>query len=113
MEIYFKSENVEAFLLDTKAVKRKFPKIKEGFVLVRLEQLTSVSNLQELQTLPIAPRLHFHKLKGRGNEFAINLSPKDRLIFEPNSEDYAEPIKDIPLKNITSIVINGIEDYHD
>lgn len=99
--------------MDTKAVKRKFPNIKEGFVLVRLEQLVSVPNLQELQTLPIAPRLHFHKLKGRGNEFAINLSPKERLIFEPNPEDYVEPIRAIPLKEITSIVINGIEDYHD
>lgn len=109
MEILFDSLRVEKLLAEEKQLKRKHPDVSTEVVRRRLEQLRLVDNLLELRYLP---SLKFHKLHTGEDIFVISVSDKKRLIFKPNPDALSQPVRQVPLNEIQSIIIIDIGDYH-
>jgi hypothetical protein len=54
------------------------------------------------------------KVKGnRKEQFAIDIYNPHRLIFKPEGDPQLLPDGGIDIKQVTGIIILGVEDYHD
>jgi proteic killer suppression protein len=77
----------------------------------RLVELAAANTLADISTLP-PPRCH--QLTGKLDEqFAVDISPNERLIFEvANEPTPRRPDGGIDLEQVTAILVLRIEDYH-
>ena len=112
MEILFTCSRVEKLFTDDKTLKRKHPDVSADLVRRRLEQMRLVDNLQDLHYILAVPPLKLHKLQTNGDIFAIWVSPKKRLLLEPNPDRLSKPVRQTDLKDIHSIILIDIGDYH-
>ena len=112
MEILFSCSRVEKLFTDGKTLKRKHPDVSSDVVKRRLEQMRLVSNLQDLHYILAVPPLKLHKLQTDGDIFAIWVSAKKRLLLEPNPDKLSQPVRQADLKDIQSVILLDIGDYH-
>ncbi len=112
MELLFTCSRVEKLFTDGKTLKRKHPDVSSDVVKRRLEQMRLVDNLQDLHYILAVPPLKLHKLQTNGDIFAIWVSAKKRLLLEPNPDKLSKPVRQADLKEIQSVILLDIGDYH-
>lgn len=111
MDIYFKSDKEKKLFNSQDMLKRKYGKDAANKIRRRLDDLYAADNLEDMSSFP--GRTHELSADHDGN-CSIRIDKKLRLIFAP----YQNPI---PIKadggidrtQITSIIIIGVENYHD
>jgi plasmid maintenance system killer protein len=111
MKIFFKNKKLEKQLSDLKTMK-KFFGVMAKKTFQRMEELSSVENLEDLYLIPQA---NCHQLSGDRNEqFAVSISRNYRIIFTPYGKDLPRnPDGSIKKIEITSIeIIDNKIDYH-
>jgi proteic killer suppression protein len=110
MEIFFKTRKLErAANSESQGIRlwgERAAKIRQ-----RLVELAAANTLADISTLP-PPRCH--QLTGKLDEqFAVDISPNERLIFEVANEPTPKrPDGGIDLEHVTAILVLRIEDYH-
>jgi proteic killer suppression protein len=111
MKIEFGSTKLQKSLSSEKELQKTYGAIRAKKLKIRLKVLENAINLQEV---PRQPPDRCHQLKGGlQGHFAVDLDHPFRLIFKPNEPVPKLPDNSIDLKNVTSIVIVAVEDYHD
>lgn len=110
MEIKYKNRKLKKQLTDSKELLKAFGKVSKKLSR-RITNLQNASCLADIQKIPAA---NCHELMGnRKGEFAIDISPNYRLIFEPDEDPLPlKPDGGLAWEQITKIKINEIEDYH-
>ena len=78
----------------------------------RLDEFRAAESLEDIHCLPQA---RCHELKGdRKGKLAVNLVHPQRLVFEPADEPIpTKPDGGLDWKEVRTICIFSIEDYHD
>jgi plasmid maintenance system killer protein len=111
MELYFKTRKLEKACGEEREVRRRWGADRAPVVLRRITQLMAAETLADVSTLRPA---RLHQLEGdRAGQFAVDIGPIYRMIFEP----WHDPVpktkdKSIDKTQITKIRILSIEDYH-
>jgi plasmid maintenance system killer protein len=111
MIIEYSSKKQKQLYDSSKKLTRRYGSENARKIRMRMDDLDSAINLDEMQCLPG----HTHELHGnRAGTFSIELHKGWRLIFEP-VEDPPPLKKDGGLSwtEITEIRILDVEDYHD
>jgi plasmid maintenance system killer protein len=110
MEIQYRNNKIEKQLSNASEIKKAFG-INAKKVSMRLAEIISSDNLAILMQIPAAK---CHALSGdRKGEWALNISPNHRLIFEIANDPI--PLKEDGSVNtilVTAIELSGTEDYH-
>lgn len=110
MEIDYSNNKLRKQLSDASEIKRAFG-VNAKKVMARIDDIMASPNLAVLMQIPAA---RCHQLTGdRKGEWALNISPNHRLIFEIAQDPI--PIKEDGSVNtilVTEIRISGTEDYH-
>jgi len=111
MRIIFDTKKLQKTFNSEKELLKEYGAEQSKKIRIRLKVLESAVNLEEV---PAKKPERRHQLKGnRKEQFAVDLSHPYRLIFKPEGKP---PISDdggIDLKQVTGIIIIGVEDYHD
>jgi proteic killer suppression protein len=111
MKIYFSSAKLQKSLCAEKEMQKTYGAIRSKKLKKRLKVLESA---QCLQDVPYLPPDRCHPLKGtRKAEFAVDLDQPFRLIFKPTEPVFYLSDNSVDLRQITSITIESVEDYHD
>ena len=111
MKIEFATNKLAKILSSQKEMLKAYGSIRAKKLMIRLKVLESAYNIAEV---PKTPPDRCHLLKGNyKGHFAVDLDHPFRLIFKP--KDLVPLLADggIDLKQVTSIVIVSVEDYHD
>lgn len=111
MDILFSSDALRDICNDTKKAQKKYGKDQARKLRRRLDDLKAATRLEDFRSLPG----NCHELKGnRKGQLAINLEGGDRLIFQPAQDPIPEKEDGgLDWKQVTSIRILEIEDYHE
>ncbi len=107
-------------VFDTKKLRKTFNSGKELIkvygatqsekIKKRMKVLEAAVNLEEV---PVKKPERRHQLKGnRKEQFAVDLSHPYRLIFKPEGVPPRLHDGGIDLKQVTGIIVLGVEDYH-
>lgn len=110
MDIEFKDKRLSRQMTSEKDLKKAFGD-RAKRIQMRLSVLMAAANLEEV---PSDPPTRCHELKGDfAGCFGVDVSGNWRLIFKPSHDPL--PLNDeggIDLRNVTSIIILGVVDYH-
>ena len=107
MEYYGSSSKLQKILGNERLLVKHYGKLKAEQIGLRLQEFTQAKTLAEIRTLPPTK---LHGLKGdRKNQFAVNISPNWRMIFEGYNADEVQSLKK---DEIITLLIVEIEDYH-
>jgi proteic killer suppression protein len=110
MKISYQKKKLKTSLNDASEIKKKYG-VNAKRVARRIAEITAAPNLATLIQIPAA---NCHSLSGkRKNEWALDVSKNDRLIFEIDHDPI--PLLDnnsIDTKMVTSICVVEIVDYH-
>lgn len=110
MKIYFITKKLQKIFNSEKELLKAYGAEQSQKIRLRLKVLESSANLAEVPTQKPDRR---HQLKeNRKEQFAVDLSHPYRLIFNPEGEPPGLPDGGIDLKQVTGIIILGVEDYH-
>jgi toxin HigB-1 len=108
MKIYFSTNKLQKTFNSHAELVKKYGDERAKMIERRMSVLKAAVNLEEVPT--IKPE-RCHQLVGdRKYEYAVDLKHPFRLIFTPNLNSHKEKFD---LKEITEIVILGVENYHD
>ncbi len=113
MEIQFDNAQIRKLCNDHKLLERKLQRKRAEFAAARLQQLTHVENLAQMNQFPQA-RCHPLLRGGRKGQLAVWVDNKFRIVFEPANEP--RPTKEdgsLDWEQVTAIKIIEIVDYHD
>ncbi|HPA63271.1 MAG TPA: type II toxin-antitoxin system RelE/ParE family toxin [Spirochaetota bacterium] len=109
MKIGFASQKLQKIFNSEKELKKAYGD-QSSKIKIRMKVLESAVNLEEV---PHQKPERRHQLKGdRKNQFAVDLIQPYRLVFEPDSQIEFLSDGGIDLKQVTGIIILGVEDYH-
>tara|TARA_R100000655_G_scaffold61707_1_gene100122 strand:+ start:153 stop:485 length:333 start_codon:yes stop_codon:yes gene_type:complete len=110
MNIGFKSNKLKKQLSSASEIKRHFGSNAKR-VASRLADMEAADNLAILTQIPAS---NCHSLSGdRKGQWAVNISPNHRLIFEIMSHPIPMiRVNEIDLKLVDSIRLLKVEDYH-
>ena len=110
MEILFEDKKLQAILESEKKIKAKYGRLAPK-IMQRLDEFISFETLDDLRRE--IPHIHCHELTGnKKGHLAINVSGNDRLLFKPEEPPPCKPDGGLDWKQIKTIIIVGIEDYH-
>jgi plasmid maintenance system killer protein len=111
MDVFFTSERLAGLLGSERALRKEFGPENAKWILRRLDNLRFAGNLAELATLPG----NLHELTGdRRGTLAINLKHGYRLLIQPADEPPPrKPDGGLDWQAVRSVVVVGVEDYHD
>ena len=108
LRVRFRSFRFGALCTNQKELVRKYGPLVAEKVEVRLSQLSSVANLEEMRYLPG----RCHELKGaRSGELSITLYGGFRLVLLPGNPDTRETAG-LDWSSVTEVIVTEIEDYH-
>ncbi len=111
MRIVFNGKKLQKTFNSEKELLKAYGAEQSKKIRIRLKVLESAVNLEEV---PIKKPERRHQLKGdRKEQFAVDLSHPYRLIFNPEGKPLILDDGGIDLKQVTGIIIIGVEDYHD
>ncbi len=109
MNIYFKTKKIEKIFNSNKLLNKEYGELAKA-IQRRMAVLDSSSNLAEV---PFLPPERCHALIGnKKNEFAVDISRNDRLIFMPKDKIQLNENKEVIKEEIKDIIILRVEDYH-
>ena len=111
MELYFKTPKLEKACGEERESLRRWGAERAPIVRRRISQLMAAETLADVSTLRPA---RLHQLEGnRAGQFAVDIGPVFRLVFEP-WHDPVPKTKDNSIDKtlITKVRILSIEDYH-
>ena len=110
MKLFFSSTKNEKLFNSSKELQKKFGEEQSNKIKIRLKTLESAANLAEVSTNK--PE-RCHQLKGnRKGQFAVDLNHPFQLIFKPSEPIPTTEDGGIDLRQVTNIIILGVEDYH-
>ena len=111
MNIIFDTERLEKQCSDLGTLKRLYGERQARKIRQRLDDLRDAAALSDFRRLPG----RCHELKGgRKGQLALDLVGGDRLVFAPAANPPPEkPDGGLDWTAVTSVVIIGIEDYHE
>lgn len=108
MEVYFSNNKLQKIFNSEKELVKNYGTLQAKKIMMRMKVLKAAKNLDEV---PKQRPDRCHQLKGdRKGYFAVDLVHPFRLIFRPKILS-SDEIYD--LTKITSIIIFGVENYHD
>ena len=109
MEIVFASREIKKICEDPSFANRKLGSASAKKLQTRLADLMAAARLGDI------PAGNPHPLRGdREGQFALRLSGGDRLVFDAQDDPVPTTIDEsIDWKNVTSIRVVFIGDYHD
>ncbi len=111
MEIVFKTKKQAKILNSHTGLVKKYGEKLTRKIELRLSALESSATLADV---PVTKPIRCHQLtENRKGQFAVDVSPNERLTFQPNHDPV--PQKEdggIDLSRVTKILIIDIEDYH-
>lgn len=111
MDVYFADERLAKLLASQKSLTRRFGPENARLIARRLDNLRFAADLETMRTLPGRT----HELTGdRAGTFAIVLKHGYRLIIEPEEDPPPrKPDGGLDWKQIRSVIVVAVEDYHD
>jgi len=111
MDIIFANSKLEKLFSSEKELLRKYGPENGKLIMKRITFLMGVNNLGEV---PHTPPFGRHQLvNDRKGQFAIYVKHPQRLLFMPNHNPLPKNEDGgLDLKQVTSINIIGVEDYH-
>ena len=110
MDITFEDKRLQDVLESEKKLRREYGKYADR-VKQRLDDLAAFETLDALQRE--MPHIRCHELIGdKKGLLAVNISGNYRLLFKPEEPSPRKPDGGLDWKQVTSIVIVGIADYH-
>ena len=111
MEIVFKDLDLKELIMDERKLVHKFgPQVAKA-VRQRVAEILACLHLAMLKELPCGLHPLKHKRKG---QFAVDLGPAYRLVFEPANQPLPRrPDGMVIWDRITIVRILEIVDYHD
>lgn len=111
MKIVFASRKLSRIFNSEQLLIRNYGADEARIIMRRMAVLQAAEALSEVSHAPPERR---HELKGnRKGQFAVDLKHPRRLVFKPNYDQ--PPLRangGIDLRQVTSILIIGVEDYH-
>lgn len=111
MEVFFASERLAKHMQSQQALRKAYGAENATWIPRRLDNLRFASNLEQMLSLPG----ELHELKGeRRGTLSIKLKHGYRLLIKPADEPL--PLKadgGLDLRSVRSVVVIGVEDYHD
>jgi plasmid maintenance system killer protein len=111
MEIYFKDPVLQEFILDKSKLTQKYGPNVAKATWQRVAEILACVHLEMLHQIPCG--LHPLKRKRKG-QFAVDLGPAFRLVFEPAQFPLPRrPDGAIIWEKVTEIRLLEIVDYHD
>ena len=111
MDVYFANGRLEKLLTTQKSLRRRFGPENARLIARRLDNLLFATNLDMMRTLP--GRTH-ELTDDRAGTFAIVLKHGYRIIIEPAENPPPRKLDGgLDWKQIRSVVVVGVEDYHD
>ena len=111
MKIGFVTEKLQSIFNSEKKLIQKYGVIQTEKIKKRMKVLQFAASLAEV---PVQKPDRRHQLKGnRKEQFAVDLHHPYRLIFKPEDDYPFLPDGGINIKQVTGIIILGVEDYHD
>jgi plasmid maintenance system killer protein len=110
MEVHFATKKLFESLSQDKQRVRKYGAAVAGKLLVRLSQLASAPDLEELRSMPGG----CHELReDRAGQLAIGLTKSLRLVFRPTEDPPpAKSDSGLDWAAVTAITILEVTDYH-
>jgi len=111
VDIIFRTDRLAKQCSDLRALKRLYGEQQARRIRQRLDDLRAAAALSNFRELPG----RCHELKGdRKGQLALNLVGGDRLVFEPaENPPPVKPDGGLDWSAVTSVLIIGIEDYHE
>lgn len=111
MDILFKSTRLLKTFNSDKALQREYGSERARLIKRRMSLLRAAPTLADV---PVEKPDRRHQLTGeRKNQFAVDLKHPFRLVFTPGHDPIPRTEDGgIDLKNVTAIIILGVEDYH-
>jgi toxin HigB-1 len=111
MKINFITKKLQKIFNSEKKMLKEYGVSQTKKIKMRMKVLESAVNLAEVPTQKPDRR---HKLKGnRKKQFAVDILHPYRLLFKPEGDPLLLPDGGIDIKQVTCIIILGVEDYHD
>ena len=114
MDISFKSKKLEKEFNEGKRLEKVHGSIRAKKIRIRLKELRAASTLHDFWP-PLKGPSRCHELTGgRKNQLSVDLDHPYRLIFEPDHSPI--PFKSdggLDWKQVTAILIIGVEDTHE
>lgn len=109
MEIQFKNGRLQNLIESEKELKRRYSTNLAKQVQIRMYQLKSSSNLEELFSV----KGKWHPLKGnRKGQYAASLPDGERLVIKPSEPVPYKEDGGIDTSKVDSIIVIAIENYH-
>lgn len=109
MEIQFKNAGLQNLVESEKELTRHYSTKLAKQLELRMYQLKSSSNLEELFKV----KGKWHPLKGnRKGQYAASLPGGERLIIKPSEPVPYKEDGGIDISKVDSIIVIAIEDYH-
>lgn len=111
MEIIFINPELKALIMDERKLTKKYGSQVAKAVYQRVPEILACLHLEMLKELPCGLHPLKHKRKG---QFAVDLGPAFRLVFEPAQYPLPRrPDGTIIWNKVTVVRITEIVDYHD
>jgi proteic killer suppression protein len=111
MRIVFDTKKLQKIFNSEKELLKVYGATQSEKIKKRMKVLEAAVNLMEVPTKKPERR---HQLKGnRKEQFAVDIYNPHRLIFKPEGDPQLLPDGGIDIKQVTGIIILGVEDYHD
>jgi proteic killer suppression protein len=114
LDISFKSTKLEKEFNEGKRLEKVHGSLRAKKIRHRLNELKAASSLYDFWPPKSGPG-RCHELTGeRKGQLSVDLDQPYRLIFVPNHEPVpSKPDGGLDWKQVTAIMINGIEDTHE
>jgi proteic killer suppression protein len=112
MEILFQNNRLRKDFNNDKLLIRRYGALQAKLIQRRLVEIRAANTLEDLRTLP---RARCHELKGnRAGQISVDVQHPQRLLFEcGNNPVPRKPDGGLDWKQVTVIVIIGVENTHD
>ena len=111
MDVVFKNSKLRKELSSEKLLIKRHDPIRARLIRRRLTELRAANTLEDLRSLPQA---RCHELEGnRAGQISVDLQHPFRLLFECVNEPVPQKTDGgLDWKNVTAIMILGVEDTH-
>lgn len=111
MEVLFVSERIAKQFQSEQALRKTFGPENAKWIVKRMDNLRYADNLEVMRSLPGRT----HELTGdRSGTLAIDLKHGRRLLIEPADEPPpTKPDGGLDWQAVRSVIVIGVEDYHD
>lgn len=112
MEILFQNNRLCKEFNSDKLLVQRYGKLQAKLIQRRLVEIRAANALEDLRALP---QVRCHELKGnRAGQISVDVQHPQRLLFEcGNNPVPRKPDGGLDWKQVTVIVIIGVEDTHD